>query len=173
MWGEAPHIFDWPGLYLTSLMSCFCSPPYLGFYFRRYEQILKDISQSVSYSDRLRAGRPGFDSCQGQDIFLYLTASRSAVGSTQPPIKSAGSFPRGWSGRDVKLTAHLHPVSKSRIEELHLRSPIRLQGVMLNWLSTVTNLPLPFKEEFISAPDIYLRCTQFASRPLCFFSVRL
>jgi hypothetical protein len=39
------------------------------------------------YSDGLRAGRPEFDSPQGQEIFLYSTASRPAVGSTQPPMQ--------------------------------------------------------------------------------------
>jgi hypothetical protein len=36
--------------------------------------------------DGLRAGRPGFNSWQGK-IFLFLTASRSALGPTQPPIQ--------------------------------------------------------------------------------------
>jgi hypothetical protein len=42
------------------------------------------------YIDRLRVGRPGFDSLQGQDIFLYLTASRPAVESPHSPIKWGG-----------------------------------------------------------------------------------
>jgi hypothetical protein len=37
-------------------------------------------------SDGLRAGRPGFNSRQYK-IFLFSTASRSAVGPTQPPIQ--------------------------------------------------------------------------------------
>jgi hypothetical protein len=35
----------------------------------------------------LRAGRPGFDSRQGQEMFLRSIASRSALGPTQPPIQ--------------------------------------------------------------------------------------
>jgi hypothetical protein len=35
--------------------------------------------------DVLRIGRMGFNSRQGQEIILYFTASRPAVGSTQPP----------------------------------------------------------------------------------------
>jgi hypothetical protein len=31
-------------------------------------------------------GRPGFDFRHGQEIFLYFTASRPALGLTQPPI---------------------------------------------------------------------------------------
>jgi hypothetical protein len=33
-----------------------------------------------------QAGRSRFDSRQGQDIFLYSTASRKSLGPTQPPI---------------------------------------------------------------------------------------
>jgi hypothetical protein len=37
------------------------------------------------YSDGLRAGRPGFDSRQGHEIFLFSIMPRPAVGSTHPP----------------------------------------------------------------------------------------
>jgi hypothetical protein len=39
------------------------------------------------YSDGLQAGRPGFDSRQGQVIFLDSTASRRALELVQPPIQ--------------------------------------------------------------------------------------
>jgi hypothetical protein len=39
------------------------------------------------YSNELQAGRQGFDSWKGQEIFLYSTASRPSPGSTQPLIK--------------------------------------------------------------------------------------
>jgi hypothetical protein len=42
---------------------------------------------SHTYSDGLRAGRPGFDSRQAHEIFLLSTASRPTLGPTQPPIK--------------------------------------------------------------------------------------
>jgi hypothetical protein len=41
----------------------------------------------VSLVTKLRTGRPGFDFRQGQGSFLYTTASRSALGSNQPPIE--------------------------------------------------------------------------------------
>jgi hypothetical protein len=49
------------------------------------------------YSDGLRAGWQGFDSRQGQKIFLYSTASRLALWPTQPTIQwvRGGSFPGG------------------------------------------------------------------------------
>jgi hypothetical protein len=37
-----------------------------------------------------------------------------------------GLFPLKYSGLDVKLTAHLHLVPRSRMVDLHLHSPIRL-----------------------------------------------
>jgi hypothetical protein len=49
---------------------------------------------SSRYSDGLRAGRPGFDSWQCK-IFLS-TASRPALGVTQPPIQWVpGALPPG------------------------------------------------------------------------------
>jgi hypothetical protein len=46
-----------------------------------------ELGQISPYSDRLQDGRQGFDSRQGQEIFLYSTASRPALGPTQPPIQ--------------------------------------------------------------------------------------
>jgi hypothetical protein len=48
------------------------------------------------YSDRLRVGRPGLNSRQGQDFLLYFTASRPALVDTQNPIRwvPAAVFPR-------------------------------------------------------------------------------
>jgi hypothetical protein len=44
------------------------------------------------YSNGLWAGQPGFDSWQGQDIFLYPTMSRTALGPTQPPSSGYWGF---------------------------------------------------------------------------------
>jgi hypothetical protein len=43
--------------------------------------------QLSQYSDGPRAGQPGFDSQQGQEIFLYSTVSRLALRPIQPPIQ--------------------------------------------------------------------------------------
>jgi hypothetical protein len=56
------------------------------------------------YSDGLRAGLPGCDSRQGQDIVLFFTASRPALGPTHPRIHwvPEASFPCvNWLGRDA------------------------------------------------------------------------
>jgi hypothetical protein len=57
-----------------------------------------------------------------QEIFLYSVASRPALGHSQPPIQGA-------PGRSVKMTIHLQLISRSRIVELYLHSPIRISGV--------------------------------------------
>jgi hypothetical protein len=49
-------------------------------------------------SNELRAGQQGFDSRQEQEIFLYFTASRQALGSTHPPIRQV----QGPTSREVK-----------------------------------------------------------------------
>jgi hypothetical protein len=65
-------------------------------------------------SDRLGAGRPGFDSWQGQD-FSFLHSVQTASGPNQ-------------------RQAHLSPPSsaEARTVELYLHSPVRLHGVVLN-----------------------------------------
>jgi hypothetical protein len=50
-----------------------------------------DILEEPPYLSRctewLRAGRPGFDSRPGQEIFLFSTGSRPDLGPAQPPIQ--------------------------------------------------------------------------------------
>jgi hypothetical protein len=49
------------------------------------------------------------------------------------PMGTRGSFPGGKRGRGVKLTTHLHLVSRSKIEwSCTFTLPIRLHGVVLS-----------------------------------------
>jgi hypothetical protein len=41
----------------------------------------------IRFSCGLWAGLPEFDSRQGQEIFIFSTASKLALGHTQPPIQ--------------------------------------------------------------------------------------
>jgi hypothetical protein len=51
--------------------------------------LIRNRCTSVSIVTRLRVGRLGFDSPQGQRVFFffYATASRLALGPTQPPLQ--------------------------------------------------------------------------------------
>jgi hypothetical protein len=60
----------------------------------------------------------GFDSRRELGIFLFTTASRMALGPTDPasyPVITRGSFPGGKATGGVKPTTHLHLVPKSRM----------------------------------------------------------
>jgi hypothetical protein len=79
-------------------------------------------------------GRSRFDPRQGQRIFIVASASRPALGPTQPPVQwvpgTGGPFPGGTarSGRDADHS----PLSSAEVkyeEELYLLSPIHLHGM--------------------------------------------
>jgi hypothetical protein len=78
------------------------------------------------FGNGLQVGWPGFDSWQGQEIYLLATASRLAVGLAQPHILLGSLYP------GVKLTTHTHVMLRSRMMELYLHFPIHLHGVVLN-----------------------------------------
>jgi hypothetical protein len=55
----------------------------------------KESEELSQYSDGLQAGQPWFEPQQGK-IFLFSTASRLALGPTQPPIQWVlGALSRG------------------------------------------------------------------------------
>jgi hypothetical protein len=82
----------------------------------------------------LEWGVRGFSSRRGLGIFLFTTASRTALGSTQPPIQwvpGALSLGVKRSGREADNS----PPSSAEVKEcaeLYFHSPIRLHGVMLS-----------------------------------------
>jgi hypothetical protein len=81
----------------------------------------------------LRAGRPGFNSWQGQGI-LFATACRPVLGRTQLPIQwvleAVSPGERGGGGFE---TDHSPPSSAEVKEcmELYLHSLIHFHGVVL------------------------------------------
>jgi hypothetical protein len=84
---------------------------------------------SVSTVTRLRAGRPEFDSRQGQGFPLFATVSIPALGPTQTPIQWVpGSLFPEWG---VKLTNHFHLAPRLRMRGVMPPLPIRLHGVVL------------------------------------------
>jgi hypothetical protein len=115
------------------------------------------------YSHVLRPGRPAFNFRQGQEIFLYSTAPRPALGPMQPPVQWVpGFFPRG-----VQLTIHLHSVSRSRMD-LYLHSPICLHGAVPG-----INLPssLPYGK-IISQPfDVIILITSSFTSEMFYYHI--
>jgi len=60
-------------------------------------------------------GVQGFDCRRGLRIFLFTTASSTALGPTLPPIQWVpGVLSLGVKRRGVKLTTHLHLVPMSK-----------------------------------------------------------
>jgi hypothetical protein len=78
------------------------------------------------YSYGLRAGRPGLDFWQGQD-FLCSTASRPALGPTQPPIQWVL-----WTHSPPGREPDYLPSSSAEVKN----GLICLHFIVPNWLST-------------------------------------
>jgi hypothetical protein len=86
-------------------------------------------------SSLLALWEPGELSRYSRGKMFFSTPQRldRALGPTQSPIEwIPGPLSQGYSGRHVKLTTHLYLVPRSRIMELHLHSPIHLNGVVFN-----------------------------------------
>jgi hypothetical protein len=75
----------------------------------------------------------GFDSRQWQEIFLYATASRRALGPTQPPIQWAPGALSPGVKRQVREADHSFP-SSAEVKNCGAVPPfpLRLHGVVLN-----------------------------------------
>jgi hypothetical protein len=76
---------------------------------RRYKNLIHFLSQLSRYRDRLRFGRPGLGSRQGQEIFIFSAASTPSMGATQSPIQ----WVTGAISPGVKRpNTHLHLVPR-------------------------------------------------------------
>jgi hypothetical protein len=85
-------------------------------------------------------GALGFESRRRLGIFLFTTASRPALGPTQPPIQRVpGALSLGVKrpGREADHS----PPSSSEVKEWvapYLHSPICLHGVVISWAQDQT-----------------------------------
>jgi hypothetical protein len=93
--------------------------------------LLREKNRSP-YIDGLRAGRPGSIAGRGK-IFLYSTASRLALGITQPPIHWILGALSSRVKRSGPETGH-SPPSSAEIKNGGATPPlpIRLCGIVLN-----------------------------------------
>jgi hypothetical protein len=106
---------------------------------------ISEIGNSV----KRRAGKPEFDSRPGQKMLIYSTDSRPALVPIQPPSQWV---PRHLSQCVMRLwraADHLYPVPRLRMVGLHLHSPIRLHGVVLNWLINCTGPQIGLEFDFL------------------------
>jgi hypothetical protein len=116
---------EWVELYLHSRNT----PPWSG------AQLKHRVTLSQECSAGLRVGWSGVRVWGGGlEFFLFTTATRTALGPTQPPIQwvpEAHSLGVKRPGREAD---HSPPSSAENKEcrELYLHSPIRLHGLMLS-----------------------------------------
>jgi hypothetical protein len=90
------------------------------------------ICELSQYSVWLRTGGPGFDPWQRQRIFLLTSASRPALGLTQPSVQWVPGVlsPGVKRGQGVMLTTHPYLVPRLRMSRSYTSSPLRrLHGV--------------------------------------------
>jgi hypothetical protein len=106
----------------------------------RRGNLIKKRSPCFNWAPQLWAmgwtiGVLGFDSRQGIGIFLLTTASRTALGPTQPPIQwvpGSLSLEVKRSGREADHS----PPSSAEVKNAWSYTstpPIRLHGVMFSW----------------------------------------
>jgi hypothetical protein len=89
--------------------------------------IIRKPGKLSRFSDGLRAAQPGFDSRQGQEIFLYSIGPKQVMGTTHFPIQwvlGALSFVVKRLGSEADPLLDL--VQMSRMVELYIPSPVRL-----------------------------------------------
>jgi hypothetical protein len=110
----------------------------------------------------------GFDSRRVLGIFLFTTASRTALGPTQPPIQwLTGSFSLGV--KRPRREADHSPTSSAEVKEcveLYLHSP-NMPSWHGAWLSTGTTLPLtlsPPRPDRLWDPPNFLLYTGYWGR---------
>jgi hypothetical protein len=104
------------------------------------------IAQSVQrWATGWTIGVLGFDSLRGLGIFLFTTASISALGPTQPPIQGIPEALSLGVKRPGRKADHSPPPSAEVKNAWSYTSnlPIRLHGAVFKF-STGTTLPLPF-----------------------------
>jgi hypothetical protein len=79
---------------------------------RRFTTYVREPGWLIGIAMGYGLDEQGLESRQGLGIFLFITASRPALGPTQLPypVGIRGSFPGSKAAGALKLTTHLHLV---------------------------------------------------------------
>jgi hypothetical protein len=93
----------------------------------------------IAQSAWRRAGRSGFYSRRGKEIFLCSTVSKFVVGTTLPPVQWVPGAPSRRVKGPGRETDH-SALSSADV----MNSPTRLHDMVLNQLSAGSTLPLWF-----------------------------
>jgi hypothetical protein len=92
----------------------------------------RHVNNTTRYFNTI--GALWFDSRRGLGIFLFITASRTALEPTQPPIQWVSGVLSLGVKRPGREADHLPPSSAEVKEcvELYLYTPVRLHGMELS-----------------------------------------
>jgi hypothetical protein len=106
----------------------------------------RDSSVGIAWAKGWTIGVLGFDSRRGLGIFLFTTASRTALGPTRSPIKRVPgvlSLEVKWQGHEADHSSPSTAEVKECVElYLHFRNTPSWRRAQLNNKSTGTTLPL-------------------------------
>ena len=100
-----------------------------GVFFSRPCSRLTSWGSSVSIVTWLRTERSGFESGQGQEVFLYFRTSRLALWATKPPIQRVPGFFSPGIKRPEGSTDHSRPSSAKVENEWSYTSTVPLRSV--------------------------------------------
>jgi hypothetical protein len=131
------------------------------------------ITQSVYRLSYGLADR-GAESQQGQEIFIFSIESRPALEPTHPPIQwEPGALSPGVELQKLEADDSVPLVSRLRMVELYLHSPICLHGLVLSYIikckenftfmtSSVCKGPIP---SMVSSPKAMSRPVLVPTQP--------
>jgi hypothetical protein len=106
------------------------------------------VGIATGYGLNGRGSNPG-----KENIFSYAQRLDRLCGppSLLSNVFGGSSFPGGKTGRDVKLTSHLHLVPRSRMVELYLLSHTCLHGIVLNYI-------IKYRDNLLTFANIMKNC---------------
>jgi hypothetical protein len=113
----------------------------------KFVEIEKYLWTTWCFKRKLQASSKETTGATGTPFNPYFWLShfpKPSKEATPPPPDTLQLFPRWRSSKAVKLTTHLHSVSRSRLTELYLHWPIPFHGGVLNWLNQVITLSQAF-----------------------------